>query len=117
MARISQETIDRIRHASDILDVISQYVNLKKRGRNYFGLCPFHHERTPSFSVAPEKEIYHCFGCGAGGSVFNFIMEHENLSFVEAVQQLGRRYGIEVDRKSTRLNSSHTDISRMPSSA
>ncbi len=97
MARISQETIDRIRHASDILDVISQYVNLKKRGRNYFGLCPFHHERTPSFSVAPEKEIYHCFGCGAGGSVFNFIMEHENLSFVEAVQQLGRRYGIEVE--------------------
>jgi len=97
MARISQETIDRIRHSADILDVISQYVNLKKRGRNYFGLCPFHHERTPSFSVAPEKEIYHCFGCGAGGSVFNFMMERENLSFVEAVQQLGRRYGIEVE--------------------
>ncbi|MCH7764425.1 MAG: DNA primase [Candidatus Marinimicrobia bacterium] len=97
MARISQETIDRIRHAADILDVISQYVNLKKRGRNYFGLCPFHHERTPSFSVAPEKEIYHCFGCGAGGSVFNFLMEHENLSFVESIQQLGRRYGIEVE--------------------
>ncbi len=97
MARISQETIDRIRHSADILDVISQYVNLKKRGRNYFGLCPFHHERTPSFSVAPEKEIYHCFGCGAGGSVFNFLMEHENLSFVEAIQQLGRRYGIDVE--------------------
>lgn len=97
MARISQETIDRIRQAADILDVVSQYVNLKKRGRNYFGLCPFHHERTPSFSVAPDKEIYHCFGCSAGGSVFNFIMEHDNLSFVEAVQQLGRRYGIDVE--------------------
>ena len=96
MARISQETIDRIRNSADIVDVVSQYVNLKKRGRNFFGLCPFHDERTPSFSVAPEKEIYHCFGCGAGGSVFNFIMEHENLSFVEAVQQLGLRYGIEV---------------------
>lgn len=98
MARISQETIDRIRSSADIVDVVSQYVNLKKRGRNFFGLCPFHDERTPSFSVAPEKEIYHCFGCGAGGSVFNFIMEHENLSFVEAVQQLGRQYGIEVER-------------------
>jgi len=96
MARISQETIDRIRNSADIVDVVSQYVNLKKRGRNFFGLCPFHDERTPSFSVAPEKEIYHCFGCGAGGSVFNFIMEHENLSFVEAVQQLGLHYGIEV---------------------
>ena len=96
MARISQETIDRIRNTADILDVISQYVNLKKRGRNFFGLCPFHDERTPSFSVAPDKEIYHCFGCGAGGSVFNFIMEHENLTFVEAVQQLGTHYGIEV---------------------
>lgn len=96
MARISQETIDRIRNTADILDVISQYVNLKKRGRNFFGLCPFHDERTPSFSVAPDKEIYHCFGCGTGGSVFNFIMEHENLTFVEAVQQLGKRYGIEV---------------------
>lgn len=96
MARISQETIDRIRNSADIVDVVSQYVNLKKRGRNFFGLCPFHDERTPSFSVAPEKEIYHCFGCGAGGSVFNFVMEHENLSFVEAVTQLGSHYGIEV---------------------
>ena len=97
MARISQETIDRIRNSADIVDVVSQYVNLKKRGRNFFGLCPFHDERTPSFSVAPDKEIYHCFGCGTGGSVFNFVMEHENLSFVEAVQQLGRQYGIEVE--------------------
>jgi len=96
MARISQEIIDRIRNSADIVDVVSQYVNLKKRGRNFFGLCPFHDERTPSFSVAPEKEMYHCFGCGAGGSVFNFIMEKENLSFIEAVQQLGLHTGIEV---------------------
>lgn len=97
MGRISQETIDRIRNTADIVDVVGQYVNLKKRGRNYFGLCPFHDERTPSFSVAPDKEIYHCFGCGTGGSVFNFIMEQENLSFVEAVQLLGRQHGIEVE--------------------
>ncbi len=96
MARISPETIGHIRTTADIVDVVSQYVNMKKRGRNYFGLCPFHDERTPSFSVAPEKEIYHCFGCGAGGNVFNFIMEHDNLTFVEAVQILGQRYGIEV---------------------
>ena len=96
MARINQDIIDRIRDSADILDVISKYVDLKKRGRNYFGLCPFHSERTPSFSVAPEKEIYHCFGCGAGGSVFNFLMEKENLSFVEAVQQLGKDLGIDV---------------------
>lgn len=96
MARISQETIDRIRSSADIVDVVSKYVDLKKRGRNYFGLCPFHSERTPSFSVAPEKEIYHCFGCGAGGSVFNFLMEKENLTFVESVQELGKDLGIEV---------------------
>ena len=107
MARISQETIDRIRNSADIVDVVSQYVNLKKRGRNFFGLCPFHDERTPSFSVAPEKEMYHCFGCGAGGSVFNFIMEHENLSFVEAVQQLGLHYGIEVALSSASNESKH----------
>lgn len=96
MPRIDQETIDRVRHSADIVEVISKYVDLKKRGRNYFGLCPFHAERTPSFSVAPDKEIYHCFGCGAGGSVINFIMEKDKLSFVEAVQQLAKDLGIEV---------------------
>lgn len=96
MARISQETIDRVRNAADILDVVSQYVDLKKRGRNYFGICPFHHEKTPSFSVAPDKEIYHCFGCGKGGNAINFIMEYEKIEFVDAIQKLGQRYGIEV---------------------
>ena len=96
MARVSQEIIERVRDASDILDVVSKYVDLKKRGQNYFGLCPFHNEKTPSFSVAPAKEIFHCFGCGTGGSTIDFIMEYEKIGFVEAVQRLGEQYGIEV---------------------
>ena len=96
MARIPEETIERIRNTADIYDVVAQYVDLKKRGRNYFGLCPFHAEKTPSFSVAPDKQIYHCFGCGSGGNVFSFIVEHEKVTFVEAVQQLGEKYGIRV---------------------
>ena len=96
MARIPEETIERIRNTADIYDVVAQYVDLKKKGRNYFGLCPFHSEKTPSFSVAPDKQIYHCFGCGAGGNVFSFIVEHEKVTFVEAVQQLGEKYGIQV---------------------
>ena len=100
MARIPEETIERIRNTADIYDVVAQYVDLKKRGRNYFGLCPFHSEKTPSFSVAPDKQIYHCFGCGAGGNVFSFIVEHEKVTFVEAVQQLGEKYGIQVQYES-----------------
>ena len=96
MSRISQEVIEQIRQTADILDIISAVVNLKKRGQNYFGLCPFHNEKTPSFSVAPAKEIYHCFGCNAGGNVFHFLMEYEKMTFVEAVKTLGDRYGIEV---------------------
>jgi DNA primase len=96
MARVSQEIIERVRDASDILDVVSKYVDLKKRGQNYFGLCPFHNEKTPSFSVAPAKEIFHCFGCGTGGSTIDFIMEYEKIGFIEAVQRLGEQYGIEV---------------------
>ena len=96
MARIPEETIERIRNTADIYDVVAQYVDLIKKGRNYFGLCPFHSEKTPSFSVAPDKQIYHCFGCGAGGNVFSFIVEHEKVTFVEAVQQLGEKYGIQV---------------------
>ena len=96
MARIPQETIDRIRDSADILDVVSRHVDLKKRGRNFFGLCPFHTEKTPSFSVAPDKGIYHCFGCGNGGNAVNFIMELEKISFVETIQQLGQQLGIEV---------------------
>ena len=97
MARISQETIDRINDSADIVEVVSRTVELKKRGRNYFGLCPFHDEKTPSFSVAPDKGIYHCFGCGKGGNSVNFIIENERLSFVEALQQLGHQLNIEVN--------------------
>lgn len=100
MSRVPEETIERIRNTADIYDVVAQYVDLKKRGRNFFGLCPFHSEKTPSFSVAPDKQIYHCFGCGAGGNVFSFIVEHEKISFIEAVKQLGHKYGIQVDYQS-----------------
>jgi len=97
VARIPQETIDRIHDTADILDVVSRYVDLKKRGRNFFGLCPFHNEKTPSFSVAPDKGIYHCFGCGNGGNAVNFIMEFEKISFVEAIQELGDQFGVPVE--------------------
>lgn len=92
--RIADEKIDEIRRASDIVDVIASYVQLKKRGKNYLGLCPFHQEKTPSFNVSPEKQMYHCFGCGTGGNVFTFVMEHDKVSFVEAVRTLAERSGI-----------------------
>jgi DNA primase len=92
--RIADDTIEEVRRASDIVDVISQYLQIKKRGKNYLGLCPFHQEKTPSFNVSPDKQMYHCFGCGAGGNVFTFVMEHEKVSFVEAVRTLAQRAGI-----------------------
>ena len=110
MARVPEETIERIRNTADIYDVVAQYVDLKKRGRNFFGLCPFHSEKTPSFSVAPDKQIYHCFGCGAGGNVFSFIVEHEKISFIEAVKQLGHKYGIQVDYQSGPSNKIFTSL-------
>src|SRR5699024_5529691 len=94
--RIPEEVIDRVREHFDIVDVVGQTVQLKKSGRNFFGLCPFHSERTPSFSVSPEKQIYYCFGCGAGGDVLKFIMESEQLTFVEAVRHLAELAGIEI---------------------
>lgn len=97
MAKVPQDTINRIRENADILDVVSQFVNLKKRGRNFFGICPFHHEKTASFSVAPDKGIYHCFGCGAGGNAINFIMEYEKISFIEALKKLGDQLGIPLE--------------------
>ena len=96
MAKISQETIDRIRDTADILEIVSDYVELRRRGRNFFGLCPFHPEKTPSFSVAPDKQIFHCFGCGIGGNVISFLMEYEKISFVETLENLAQRYGIDI---------------------
>ena len=91
---IPDEVIDSVRKHFDILDVVGQHVQLKRSGRNYFGLCPFHSEKTPSFSVAPDKQIYYCFGCAAGGDVIRFVMEMEGLTFVEAVRQLAEQAGI-----------------------
>jgi DNA primase len=92
--RIPNETVEQIRLANDIVDVIAAHVPLKKRGKNFVGLCPFHQEKTPSFTVSAEKQMYHCFGCGRGGNVFTFVMEFEKVSFVEAVRSLAQRAGI-----------------------
>lgn len=99
--RIPEEKIDQIRQALDIVEVVSDYVGLKKQGRNYFGLCPFHGENTPSFSVSSDKQIFHCFGCGAGGNVFSFIMDIEGISFQEAVVKLAERANIELEMNVT----------------
>ena len=93
---IPDEKIEDVRRSSDIVDVLSPYVRLKKRGKNYIGLCPFHKEKTPSFTVSAEKQMYHCFGCSKGGNVFTFVMEMEKVSFVEAVRSLAARAGIEL---------------------
>ncbi len=96
MVRYSDELIDEIRSKNDIVDVISQYVVLKRSGRNFFGLCPFHKEKSPSFSVSPDKQIFHCFGCGVGGNVFHFLSKIENLSFKEVLEMLAEKAGIEL---------------------
>ena len=96
MARIPEHIIENVRDSSDIHDVVSEYVNLKKRGRNFFGLCPFHDEKTPSFSINIDKQIYKCFGCGKGGGTINFIMDVERLDFVDSIKYLGDKYNINV---------------------
>ncbi len=93
---ISDDKISEIRNTTDIVDIISDVVSLKKAGKNYIGLCPFHTEKTPSFNVSPDKQIFHCFGCGIGGDVFSFLMKHDGLSFPEAVRIVATRYGIEI---------------------
>lgn len=90
----SDDIIEEVRRSADIVDIIGGYVSLKKKGNSYFGLCPFHNEKTGSFSVSRQKQMYYCFGCGAGGNVFTFLMEYENASFIEAVQTLAERSGI-----------------------
>ena len=96
--RYSDDIIEEVRSKNDIVDVVSQYVRLTKKGNSYFGLCPFHNEKTPSFSVTPGKQMYYCFGCGAGGNVFNFIMEYENYTFGEALKYLADRAGVELPK-------------------
>lgn len=96
MTRYSDELIEEIRSANDIVDVISQYVVLKRSGRNFFGLCPFHKEKSPSFSVSPDKQIFHCFGCGVGGNVIHFVSKIENMNFIETLQLLAERVNISL---------------------
>ncbi len=96
MPKIPENKIEEVRQAADIVDVVSDYVTLKRSGQNYFGLCPFHQEKTPSFSVNPAKQIFYCFGCGAGGNVISFIMRIEKISFPEAVFHLARKYNISI---------------------
>ena len=96
--RYSDDIIEEVRMKNDIVDVVSQYVKLTRRGSTYFGLCPFHNEKTPSFSVTPSKQMYYCFGCGAGGNVFNFVMEYENYTFWEALQHLADRAGVQLPK-------------------
>ncbi|MDD3892448.1 MAG: DNA primase [Bacteroidales bacterium] len=96
---IDQVTVDRIITSADVVEVIKDYVTLKKRGVNYIGLCPFHNEKTPSFTVSPAKGIYKCFGCGKGGNAVNFVMEHEQMNYVEALKYLAKKYNIEVEER------------------
>ena len=103
----SDEIIEEVRSKNEIVDVISGYVKLKKQGSSYFGLCPFHSEKSPSFSVSRDKQMYYCFGCGAGGNVFTFIMEYENYSFVEALKFLAQRAGSGAGDVAFVIGSSH----------
>ena len=93
---IPENIIDEVRDRTDIVEVVSKFVSIKKVGKNFKGLCPFHSEKTPSFTVSSEKRIYHCFGCGAGGNVFKFVMEVQNISFVDAVQQFAESAGVPI---------------------
>jgi DNA primase len=95
--RIPESKIEEIRNSTSIVDVISEYVQLRKRGKNYIGLCPFHNEKTPSFTVSEDKQIFHCFGCHEGGNVYKFLMDYKKISFIEAVQELAEQQGIEIN--------------------
>ena len=111
--KISNDIIEDIRRANDIVDVVAPYVQLKKRGKNFIGLCPFHSEKTPSFTVSAEKQMYHCFGCGKGGNVFTFLMEVERLTFPEAVRSLASRAGITIPSDTTETTQTHDKRERL----
>lgn len=107
---IPQHIIDQVRDRSDVVEIVGQYVDLKRAGSSYKGLCPFHQERTPSFMVNPERQGYHCFGCGKGGNVFQFLMEMDGITFPEAVRELAERAGIEVETKPAPDERSENDV-------
>src|SRR6267154_66818 len=98
-ALISQNTIQKILSRINIIDIVGSFIKLKKRDTNYLGLCPFHNEKSPSFTVSPAKEIYKCFGCGRSGNTISFLMEHEKYSYAEALRWLAARYNVEVEEK------------------
>lgn len=110
MIRYSDEIIDEVRQNTDIVDIVSQYVHLKRSGRNFFGLCPFHNEKSPSFSVSPDKQIFHCFGCGAGGNVYTFLTKIEGISFKEAVEQLAERANISLPKLESNIDNSKEEL-------
>ena len=91
-----EDIVEEVRTRNDIVDIVSGYVKLTKKGSNYFGLCPFHNEKSPSFSVSPSKQMYYCFGCGAGGNAITFVMEYENYTFPEALKMLADRAGVKL---------------------
>jgi DNA primase len=98
---ITPQTIQQITSRIDIIDVVGEFVKLKKRGTNYLGNCPFHNEKSPSFTVSPAKEIYKCFGCGKSGNAIGFVMEHEKYTYVEALKWLAQRYNVEIEETET----------------
>lgn len=110
---IPEVFIDELLQKSDILDIVSKYVQLKKSGGTYFGLCPFHNEKTPSFSVSPDKQLYHCFGCGAGGGIISFLMRAEGLDFIDSVHYLADLYGMEVPEPGADFKEQKQRISRL----
>ena len=111
--RIPEETIAKIKNETDITELVASYIKLERRGRNYVGLCPFHDEKTPSFSVSPEKQIAHCFGCKKGGNVFQFLMEIESMSFAEAAAKLGESLNIKIDTQTSNIAESDMTFIRM----
>ena len=110
MIRYSDEIIDEVRQSNDVVDIISQYVHLTRKGRNYFGLCPFHNEKSPSFSVSPDRQIFHCFGCGVGGNVYTFLMKIEGITFKEAVETLAEKTNIQLPTLENSADSSKEEL-------
>ena len=110
MVRYSDEILEEVRQSNDIVNIISQYVALKRSGRNFFGLCPFHNEKSPSFSVSPDKQIFHCFGCGVGGNVYTFLTKIEGISFKEAVEILAEKANIQLPQMETGEDSSREEL-------
>ncbi len=105
--RIPEHTIEEIRSSVSIVDIISSYVQLRKRGKNFIGLCPFNQEKTPSFTVSEEKQIFHCFGCHTGGNVYKFLMEYKSISFIEAVKEVAEIVGISLNFEEDRFESAN----------